>query len=294
MSVAAVLRHAGIAAVAAPASELAFFPQSQFGQDFVLIAIPRSGTTTETLWAMEAYRKQRPSGTIVAITCNESTPMIANADVMLIAPDAREQSIAQTRSLTSMVLMGQLLAAILSDDRGAPARLRHLPDTAGSAMARYGALAAQLGRDLSLQRFFFLAAGAMHGLACEAMLKTKEMTCSWSEAFYPLEFRHGPMSVANSDSLVVGFISDSAADAEIAVLRDMKKLGARTLAITERTGDGDWSGVDHIVALNSGLSEWERGIACLPFVQRMAYHRSLAKGLDPDAPQNLTAVVTLA
>ena len=48
-----------------------------------------------------------------------------------------------------------------------------------------------------------------------------------------------------------------------------------------------------VVELRSGLNEWERGPLYLPVVQRLAYHRAVAKGLDPDRPHNLTAVIEL-
>jgi fructoselysine-6-P-deglycase FrlB-like protein len=41
------------------------------------------------------------------------------------------------------------------------------------------------------------------------------------------------------------------------------------------------------------LNEWERGALYLPFIHWMDYYRTLAKGLDPDKPTNLTAVVEL-
>jgi glucosamine--fructose-6-phosphate aminotransferase (isomerizing) len=36
-----------------------------------------------------------------------------------------------------------------------------------------------------------------------------------------------------------------------------------------------------------------RAVLYLPVLQLLAWHRSLAKGLNPDQPNNLTAVVTL-
>jgi glucosamine--fructose-6-phosphate aminotransferase (isomerizing) len=119
------------------------------------------------------------------------------------------------------------------------------------------------------------------------------MARSWAEAYHTLELRHGPMAVVNADTLVVGMISDSAKEAEIKVLQHMKRLGARTLALAETAGAYDWSGVDRVIELRSGLDEWERGALYLPLIQWIAFHRSLAKGLDPDSPVNLTAVVNL-
>lgn len=290
---ASVLRSAGIAADAFPSSEISFFPLSHLPDDFVLLTISRSGTTTETLWAMDAYRKRFPQGRIIAVTCVPNTPMIDKADVVLLSEFAREGSVAQTRSFTSMVLMCQALAALLAGDRARMDALGVLPGALTDFLGRAGDLPARIGSDLSLDRFFYLGSGAFYGLACEAMLKTKEMTTSWSEAYHVLEFRHGPMSVVALSALVVGMISDSEPEAEIAVLRQMRGLGGRTLAICESKGNLDWAGVDIILEAHSGLNEWQRPVLYLPFIQWLAFYRSLAKGLDPDNPHNLSQVIVL-
>jgi len=80
-------------------------------------------------------------------------------------------------------------------------------------------LAQQLSEDHSLQHFVFLGSGPQYGLAAEAMLKMKEMSLSVSEAFHFLEFRHGPKSVVDCSTLVVGLLSDTARDYELAVVR---------------------------------------------------------------------------
>ncbi len=291
---ASVLRNAGIRADAFPSSELALFPLSQLPDGFVLVAVSRSGTTTETLWAMDAYRKRFPDGgRIITVTCVPDTPMIAKADVALLSEFAQEDSVAQTRSFSSMALMVQVLAALLLGERSQMQALGRLPALLAEFLARAGELPEQIGRDLSLDRFFYLGNGAYYGIACEAMLKTKEMTVSWSEAYHTLEFRHGPMSVVAPSALVVGLISNLAAEAEIAVLRQMGTLGARTLALCDRRDGLDLSGVDMVVETRSGLDDWQRPVLCLPFVQWLALHRALAKGLDPDNPQNLSQVIVL-
>jgi glucosamine--fructose-6-phosphate aminotransferase (isomerizing) len=73
----------------------------------------------------------------------------------------------------------------------------------------------------------------------------------------------------------------------------MQALGAQTLTIVEDASAlGDWR-PKHVVELQSGLGEWLRGALYLPPLQRMAYHRAVAKGLNPDQPTHLTAVVEL-
>ena len=80
------------------------------------------------------------------------------------------------------------------------------------------AAAHDLGANLALDRFYFLGSGIRYGLACEANLKMKEMTLTHSEAFHFLEFRHGPMSMVNSETAVIGLLSDANRVHEMAVL----------------------------------------------------------------------------
>ena len=126
------------------------------------------------------------------------------------------------------------------------------------------------------------------------MLKTKGMSLSYAEAYHPLEFRYGPMSMVDEHTLVVGFLSDSGVAAEFRVLEDMQGLGGRILGLIEDASAFSGWRADHVIELRSGLDEWERGPLYLPLLQRLAYNRAIAKGLNPDRPNNLEAVVELS
>jgi glucosamine--fructose-6-phosphate aminotransferase (isomerizing) len=292
-SAAATISHrAGIPAHALPASELWLFPAAFALDRTLLLAVSRSGTTTETLWALDRFREVG-GGPVLAVTCYPESPLAQRADFALVAPDAQERSVAQTRSFTSMLLLTQALAATLAGDEGMLERLRRLPDALEDLVERVGDLPQRLGEDRDIERLFFLGGGPLYGLASEAMLKTKEMSLSYAEAYYPLEFRHGPMSMVDEHTLVVGFLSDTGLAQEVRVLKDMQRLGGRTLALVEDAAALSGWRADHAVELRSGLDEWERGPLYLPVIQRLAYHRAVAKGLDPDRPNNLTAVVEL-
>jgi len=233
------------------------------------------------------------AGPILAITCDAGSPLAQRADFVLASPGAQEHSVAQTRSFTSMLLLTQALAATMARDAEGLERLRRLPDALEDLVARLGDLPRRLGTDPDIERFFFLGGGPLYGLANEAMLKTKEMSLSYAEAYHPLEFRHGPMSMVDAHTLVVGLLSDSGLAEELQVLEDMQRLGGRTMALIEDASAFSGWRADHVVDLSSGLNEWERGSLYLPVLQRLAYHRAVAKGLDPDHPHNLTAVVEL-
>lgn len=290
---ATILAHCtGMPARGLPSSELWLFPDLIPLDRALLLVVSRSGATTETLRALGRFRDRR-AGPVVAVTCYPESPLAREADFVLVTREGQEQSIAQTRSFTSMLLLIQALAATLAGDEGMLECLHRLPDALEALVVRLGDLPQRLGADLEIEQFVFLGGGPLYGLANEAMLKTKEISLSYAEAYHPLEFRHGPMSIVSEGTLVVGFLSDTGLTEELRLLEEMQRLGARTLALIEEASVFRHWRAEHVVELQSGLEEWERGPLYLPVVQRLAYHRAVAKGLDPDRPNNLRAVVEL-
>jgi glucosamine--fructose-6-phosphate aminotransferase (isomerizing) len=266
-----------------PASEIWLYPRSAFTrQRTLLIAVGRSGETTETLRACQAFRAN--GGDVLTLSCYPDRPMTTVGDINLVFPSGQENSIAQTRAFSSLYLATTALAAICASHDDMLQELTRLPEIGRRLLAEYRDLARQLGSDANLDRFYFLGSGPRYGLACELALKMKEMSLSHSEPFHFLEFRHGPQSMLAPGTLLVALVSETNRSHEMSVLEEMRARDARLLAIGE--GESD-------VAFASGVSEAARNVLYLPVGQLLAFERSLAKGLDPDRPHNLDAVVKL-
>ena len=289
LTAASVFQQAtGLNARAVPASEILQFPDSVFAGHAVplVVASSRSGTTSETLRAVRlAARRGVPS---LCLTCAGRSPLSRQADLALVSPQGGERSIVMTKSFSSMLLLGLLAAATLGEDRTLLRELRRLPALGRRVLK----IALPLMRDVGAapSRFVFLGAGPAHGIAWEAMLKLTEMAQRPAVAYHPLEFRHGPIAVAGSDTVVILFGTKVGARLEKALVRDLRQHKATIVAL----GD-DWSGTsaDVEVALNLGLSDAARSLLHLLFGQALAYHRAVGVGLNPDRPRQLTSVVRL-
>lgn len=280
----------GVICRAAPSSDLSLYPDSWLAKDrdTLLVASSRSAATTETIRAIELF-SERDAGDTVVVTCNPEQPMSSLSEYLISATPAREQSVAQTRSFSSMMLANAWLI-----ESGAPAAVASRLRFCGERLLNeHKGRMSELAGEQSLQRFFFLGSGAQYGLACEIMLKMKEMSLSYSEAFHFMEFRHGPMAMVDSNTLVVGLLGDSGMEHELAVLKDMKSKGARILAIAETSPSNSIGTIDDLIVLESGLSHLWRSVLYLPVLQWLACERAFNNGLDPDRPTNLDAVVVL-
>ena len=268
-----------------PAGEMLMNPNSVYtGNNNILFAISRSGSTTETVRATEQFIKDE-GGKVITITNYNDQPLPKLADLTFCIQEGQEKSIAQTRSFCSMYMAITAVAMIISGKDDLLEKMQRLPEIGNALLKKYNDYGKDIGERLDIDRFYFLGSGLRHGLACEANLKMKEMTLSHTEAFYFMEFRHGPKSMVNEKTyMVIGLLSDSGRDYEKKVLDEMEELGGTIVSIAERDAD---------ISFESGLPEQIRTILYLPLLQVMAFYRSLKKGLNPDKPKNLSSVVYL-
>jgi glucosamine--fructose-6-phosphate aminotransferase (isomerizing) len=282
----------GRPARAVPASELILSHRSHLpaGQNCVLLAFSRSGETTETVVAVRQHR-ERQFGPTIGFTCRATSTLGDAVDLNVALPAADDHSVVMTSSFTTMLLASELVAAHLADDRPLLASLHRLPELLSSQFDRQERVGKQLGEDLDLSRFVFLGIGPFFGIASEGMLKLKEMTQVPCETYSPLEFRHGPISIIEPGAAVILIGSSRARPQELAVLRTVADLGGYTVLLSD-SGSADKANL--VYAVGADLPEALCALLYTPVVQFMAYYRAVITGHDPDQPQHLTQVVTLA
>lgn len=278
----------GIPARGLPASEIALFPDQVLyrPEQTLLLAVSRSGTTTETAAAMDKFRALGGKA-VWGITCYHDTPVGQESDFVLLTDMAQERSIAQTLSFSTMLFTAQGLAALVGGHDLAP--LQEVPERCEILIESVYGVATHWGTEPGVERFFFLGSGPRYGIACEAMLKMKEMSISHSEAYHFLEFRHGPKALVDQHAMVVGLVGAEHYRHEAAVIKEMAEMGGKTLTMIP----GKATAGHATVHLPGHLPAWTMPVLYLPVVQSMAHARAMEKGLDPDKPRNLSAVVFL-
>jgi fructoselysine-6-P-deglycase FrlB-like protein len=143
-----------------------------------VLALSRSGTTTEVLTLLAKLRGVTPTTAITGVP----DEIAASADTVVDLSSADEKSVVQTRFATTAL-------AVLRT---------HLGEDLSPAIAQVErALAEPLPEELtSARQFSFLGTGWSVGLANEAALKFREASLSWTESYPAWEYRHGPISIS--------------------------------------------------------------------------------------------------
>ncbi|AVT36416.1 SIS domain-containing protein [Plantactinospora sp. BB1] len=230
-----------------------------------VLAITRSGTTTEVLDVLAALRGRRPSTVIVG---DPDSPATELAEQSIALPFADERSVVQTRFATSALA---LLRAHLGTGI-----------TALAADAEVAVRAPLPFDPARVEQITFLGRGWTVGIAHEAALKCREAAGAWAEAYPAMDYRHGPISIAGPGRLVWAFgeVPDGLAE-------DIAATGAAF--VHSRTSN-----------VHAVIGGWAAGrppldpMADLILAQRFAVALAKGRGLDPDAPRHLRRSVVLA
>ena len=177
-------RVTGRTAAAFLASNIWLFPDGHLtGSEKLLLCVSRSGETTEVIQAIEQFR-QRCAGVVLVITCDQGSAVARAADYTIALEAARERSLAQTQSFTSMLIASLMLTEFWCETAPTNA-FDYLASACGALLVTHAELAAEIGRDLEgIERVFLLGSDALYGIACEGALKLMEMSLTPAEAFH--------------------------------------------------------------------------------------------------------------
>jgi glutamine---fructose-6-phosphate transaminase (isomerizing) len=268
-----------------PASELLLYPDTFYSSTrrTLLVAISRSGETTETVNAARAF-VESGQGTLVTFSCYPDQPLAQLGSLNIVLPDAQEESVVQTRAFTSLLLGVMSAAATWAGRDHLLEQLERLPGIGHGFMDMQLPVASHIATTSDFENCYFLGSGPQYGLACEAGLKMKEIALTPSEPFHFLELRHGPKSIVSSSMLVVALYSSEHFSIERDVMSEVASLGGQTLSIGETGADMNFA---------CELDQAVRCLLYLPPIQWLAVGRALQRGIDPDHPKNLDSVVRL-
>lgn len=283
----------GRSAAAYPSSDIFLFREQTLNvnKKLLIVGVSRSGESHEVIIALDSF-KDVANWDHCGITCHETSKMAQMTDCLL-SPLGKEKSTVMTKSLSSMTFMMQAAIALVAGKPELMAELEQVLALDAALVKKADDVMKNWVQTHEFSRTVFLGMGVFGGLALEACLKLKEMTCTWTEAYGTLEFRHGPKSIIEPGSQVVLMLSESAREFELKVAREMKGYGATVVIITAAAGS-DTTFADLVLETGGqSLSDEARSVLYLPWIQYNGYYTAMKLGLNPDDPRNLTQFVEI-
>lgn len=273
LSLAAQANASGRPAIAAPGGEWTVRPEfyTPDWKNAHVVVLSRSGETTETVAAAKASRDA--GAFVTAITMEAESSIAKTCDRLLHAATHPQEGIVMTTSASLMLLLG-LKSIGIEMPSG-------LPDQARSVLKQFDAR--HKSAIASRSHFVFLGGGCHYGVALEGALKLMEMSQTFTQAFHPLEYRHGPISLIDPKSAAIILYTQDQKESEAKLAAELQDKGASVIGFG---GPGD---ISFDVPGDSALA----GLICLPALQILGERVAQERQLDTMAPRHLTKVVTL-
>ena len=198
--------------------------------DSVLIMLSRSGRSVEIVKLLEKARDAR--ATVVGITNFSDGALTQQADVPIILPVKPDHGI----SANTYVSLAAGAAAIAGTVAGAfDAQLvSTLQSAIGATAEQIPRWQRQLAQSAWLEpgaTYYFLARGASLATSYGAQLLWEEGVKVAAVAMGTDSFRHGPQEIVIPGMRFAIWIDDRMREADLAVARDLRRLGASVMLI---------------------------------------------------------------
>ena len=282
----------GISAKGMCCSELYYFPETYVGNGKKVLVVPmtRKSYTTEVRMAIDKVRSY-PGVKSLAITCDPDSSKYN--DYMLLSPETPEDSVIMTRSFTSMIYLAVVMSYYVGGKKEKIEQLKDYAANAESFLKATDEMAKKIvAEHPECNLFITLGQGINYGIANECMNKMKEMSLSNSEAYYTLEYRHGPMSLVDDKTLIILLGNEDTVDGDAKLLTQMKEYGAKVLAIGNNASK-DFTDVDYTLDMPYGYDSLQNAPIIGFIGQLIGYYVAELKNLNADSPRHLTQAIVI-
>ena len=250
----------------------------------VVVAVSQSGRSTDIVAVLEAARRQgQPT---VAMTNDPSSPLAAQADVVVDLLAGPERSVAATKTYTtSLVAVAGLAVALAPSDHEAKALadLALLPDLVARTLDVAGAPADTVAAALQdATRAVTVGRGLNLSTAFETALKITELTATQVVPYSPADLLHGPVGAVGPEVPVLLVAPREAGSASVLDVREgLRGRGAPTFVLGRPDAD---------VPVADGVPEWLTPVVAVVAGQLVGRSLAERRGVDVDHPGGLAKV----
>jgi glutamine---fructose-6-phosphate transaminase (isomerizing) len=266
------------------ASELLY--STRIPAESAVIILSRSGRSAEVLQLLEKARIAEAR--VVGITNFSEGGLAQRADIAIILPVDPDHGIS-TNTYISLAAGAAALSSMVAG-RFHPAFTADISGAIEETKKKIPSWREQLAKSCWLMpgaTYYFLARGPNLASSTEAQLLWEEAVKMPAVALGTDAFRHGPQEAITSGMRVGIWIDDHAREADYAVVRDLRSLGAVVMAVGSDlpSGTGDLT-----IDFPYWPSGWQFLMNILP-AQLAAERLAALSGVDCDAFRYASYVV---
>lgn len=280
--------RAGLITSSAAPSVFTLYKKQLPFKDCLVIGISQSGASPDVAEMLSAARKV--GAVTVAIVNHADSPLANAAEFVLPIFAGDEKAVAATKTyLATLAALIQLIAEITQDAELQKA-LNLLPKRLEEAASQDWSAA--VTEYQYRHNTYVIARGYGYPIAQEAALKFKETSKIHAESFSGAELMHGPFAlIENKFPILMLAQQDETLSGMLSIAERMKKLGADVMLALPENGKQDFqNAASLLLPMPKSLHPVCDPLLNIQAFYMMAARLSVARGFNPDAPDNLSKV----
>jgi glucosamine--fructose-6-phosphate aminotransferase (isomerizing) len=248
---------------------------------YLAVGLSQSGATPEII---DTCKQLRASGArVIAITNDDESALAGACDLALSTDAGKEIAVPATKTVTAEMALVLVVATALGDGLAGAEALDSLPGAVDTVLGDESSPAALAASWAHYDRLLVTARGLQYAAALETALKIKETCRVLAEGISIADLLHGPIAAVDAGLPVLTMDGgDPTADDSRLLADRLAELDAPAATCSPDASS--------TLPMPEGLHESLYSIVATVRGQQLAYHLSIARGLDPDRPIGLTKV----
>lgn len=255
----------------------------------ILVAISRSGRTSEMVWAIK-HSAENLGCPVISLSMEPDNDISPFAGLDLTMDWCYDRSVCQTRTVTNLYAALALLAGQYAGDT----KLIEAVNAAAQNNEAFQQAVRPVLEELAVRDWknaVVLADGPLCGIAEEGALAFTEIAMLTGRYFHVLDYRHGPIVVSGPDTITLMVLQPENGTLQKNMVCDVMKKGG--IVITASAETGNPYGAHTHICIGADGPFASLGIPFIYLCQMLALLKSVALGGNPDAPTGLDAYITL-
>ncbi len=269
-------------------------------QNDLVIVISQSGETADSLAALRLAKSNNIK--TLGIVNVVGSSIAREADYVFYTLAGPEIAVATTKAYSAQLIAIYALAIQLGQFKGVIdtdeytdliEEMQTLPSKMEKVLSDKERIQWFASKYANAQDMYFIGRGIDYAVSLEGSLKMKEISYVHSEAYAAGEIKHGPISLIEEGTLVIGVCTDKTLfEKTRSNMVEVKSRGAYLMGITSYGNYSIEDTADFTVYIPQTHPYFTTSLAIVP-LQLLGYYLSVAKGLNVDKPRNLAKSVTV-
>ena len=266
----------------------------------LVVVISQSGETADSLAALRLAKKMNIK--TLGIVNVVGSSIAREADYVFYTLAGPEIAVATTKAYSAQLIAIYALAIQLGKYREIIDENRYtslieemetLPEKMERVLSDKERIQWFASKYANAQDMYFIGRGIDYAVSLEGSLKMKEISYVHSEAYAAGEIKHGPISLIEDGTLVIGICTDKKLfEKTRSNMVEVKSRGAYLMGLTSYGNYYIEDTADFTVYIPQTDPYFTTSLAIIP-LQLLGYYLSVAKGLNVDKPRNLAKSVTV-